>query len=118
VFIFFHSCGAIEPLIADLIDIGVDILNPIQITANGMDPLILKKKYGKYITFFWGGTCDSQHTVPYGDADEVKKQTNKNINILKLNGGFIFASIRNFQPDTPLNNLFAFFDSVKINREK
>lgn len=112
VFVFFHSCGAIEPIIGDLIEAGIDILNPIQLSANGMDPEILKRKYGKNITF-WGGTCDSQHILPFGSVSEVKTQTKKNINILKKGGGFVFAPTHNFQPDVPVENIRAFFQSVK-----
>ena len=108
---FFHSCGAIEPLIEDFIEIGVDILNPVQCSATGMDPQTLKRKYGERIVF-WGGGIDTQHTLPFGTPDEVRQQVRERIDVFGQNGGFVFNTIHNIQHGTPPRNIIAMFETV------
>jgi uroporphyrinogen decarboxylase len=112
IIIFMHSCGAISQLIPEFIDIGVDVINPIQISAKGMDPKSLKKEYGKDIAF-WGGACDAQNVLMNCTPEEVYQHTIKNISILGEGGGYVCAPCHNFQPDVPLKNILAFYEGVK-----
>jgi uroporphyrinogen decarboxylase len=97
--VFMHSCGAISEFIPDMIEMGVDILNPIQVSAAGMgDTAELKRRYGRHLTF-WGGTCDSQRVLPFGTLAEVQAETRRRIADLAPGGGFVFAPIHNIQPD-------------------
>lgn len=109
---FIHSCGAIEPLIPQFIDAGFDILNPVQLSAEGMDAVYLKKKYGNKIVF-WGGGIDTQKTLPFGTSEEVKKQVNKRLKIFTEGGGFVFNTIHNIQAETPIENIISMLDVVK-----
>lgn len=104
--IFFHSCGAIRPLIPDLIEVGVDILNPVHIAARGMNPYELKKEYGKDLTF-WGGGVETQDILPNGSIDDVIKNVRQNIDALSRGGGWVFSPIHNIQADVPPENLDA-----------
>jgi len=106
--IIYHSCGAVEPLINDLIEIGVDALNPIQVSAKGMDTARLKALYGTRITF-WGGGCDSQHVLPHGKPDEVREEVKRVIKDLAPGGGFVFCPIHNIQADVPAENICSMF---------
>ena len=97
--VFFHTDGAVLDLIPDLIEIGVDILNPIQVSAKGMDDTAaLKRRFGRELTF-WGGTCDSQRILPFGSLDEVRAETRRRIADLAPGGGYVFAPIHNLQDD-------------------
>ena len=109
---FLHSCGAIRDLIPDLIDIGVDALNPVQVSAEGMETADLKREFGKDITF-WGGTVDPQKTLARGTAQEVKAETMRRILDLKPGGGFVIASIHNMQAHVPVENILAFWEAVE-----
>jgi len=99
-FTFLHSCGSIFPLIKEFIDVGLDIINPVQISAKGMEPEKLKKTYGDQITF-WGGGADNQHMLPFAKPEELKEHVKKLIKVFAPKGGFIFANIRNIQPGVP-----------------
>jgi uroporphyrinogen decarboxylase len=109
--IFFHCCGAVAPLIPDLIDCGIDILNPIQISASGMDPHYLKKEYGKSLVF-WGGGCSSQTTMSFESADAVRKESRELIDIFAPGGGFVFCQDHNIQPTVPPENIVALYETV------
>lgn len=109
---FKHSCGAIEPFIPLLIESGFDILNPVQCSATGMDPVLLKQKYGKDIVF-WGGGVDTQHLLPFGSPDEIREQVKSRCEIFGRDGGFVFNSIHNVQAGTPTENLVAVFEGLK-----
>jgi uroporphyrinogen decarboxylase len=102
--VLLHSCGSVRKLIPDLIEIGVDILNPIQVTATGMDSKELKKEFGSELAF-WGGGCDTQHILPRGTPQEVKDETKRRIDDLAPGGGFIFTPVHNIQADVPAENL-------------
>jgi len=110
--VMFHSDGAIYDLIPDLIDIGVDILNPVQFTASGMELPRLKKEFGKDI-IFWGGGIDTQKTLPHGTPQQVADEVRKNIDILAPGGGFVFAAVHNIQADVPAENFWAMWNTVK-----
>jgi uroporphyrinogen decarboxylase len=96
--IFFHSCGGIYPIIETLVDCGVDILNPVQTTAAGMEPERLKAEFGDRLTF-WGGGIDTQSILPFGSPEEIREQVRQRIEILAPGGGFVFATIHNIQDD-------------------
>ena len=108
---FLHSCGAIRDLIPDLIEIGVDCLNPVQVSATGMDTATLKPEFGKDITF-WGGTVDPQGTLARGTPDEVRAEARRRIGDLKPGGGFVFASIHNMQAHVPVENILALWEAL------
>jgi len=101
--IFHHTCGASFDFVGDLIDIGMDILNPVQPTATGMDRMNLKKNFGDKISF-WGG-IDIQTTLPHGTAEEIKSEVIDAVNILGKNGGLVLAPAHNVQGDVPPQNL-------------
>lgn len=109
--IAFHSCGAISELIPDLIEIGVEVLNPIQVSAAGMDTAILKRNYGKDI-IFWGGGCENQRILPRGTKDEVKQEVKKRIKDLAPGGGYIFAPIHAIQSDVPAENVISMYKAA------
>lgn len=108
---FIHSCGAVSELIPDLIDAGFDILNPVQISAAGMDARKLKEEFGKDIVF-WGGGVDTQHTLPFGTPEEVYREVRENIEIFNEGGGFVFNAVHNVQSNVPLGNILAMFRAV------
>lgn len=108
--VFLHSCGAIRPLIPDLIEAGVDILNPIQVSASGMDPKALKRDFGDVLTF-WGGGIDTQHILPFGSPDEVREEVKRRIDELAPGGGFVFSTVHNIQADVPPQNLEAMLET-------
>ena len=109
--IAYHSCGSIRPIIPDLIEIGLDILNPLQPLAKNMDARLLKNDFGNKLSFFGG--VDIQHLLPNGTPEEIKNSVREKKNILGKNGGYILAPAHNIQPDTPLENVFAFFEAAK-----
>jgi len=108
---FLHSCGAIRDLIPDLIEIGVDCLNPVQVSATGMDTATLKAEFGKDITF-WGGAVDPQGTLARGTPEEVGMEVRRRIGDLKPGGGFVFASIHNIQAHVPVENILAMWEAL------
>ncbi len=109
---FIHSCGSVMALIEDFIAAGFDILNPVQCSAANMDPRELKEKFGERITF-WGGGVDTQGTLPFGTADEVRKEVRERIKIFAPGGGFVFNSIHNVQAQVPVDNLLAMYETVR-----
>ncbi len=104
--IFFHSCGAVYKLIPEFIEVGVDILNPVQVSAAGMDTGKLKKEFGSDIVF-WGGGIDTQHVLPHGTAQQVKDEVKRRIDDLAPGGGFVFNTVHNIQADVPPKNVIA-----------
>jgi uroporphyrinogen decarboxylase len=110
--LFFHSCGAIHPLIGDLIDAGIDILNPVQISAAGMDPKELKQEFGRDLVF-WGGGVDTQGVLGTGTPEEVKEDVRRNIETLAPGGGFVFAAVHDIQANVPPENIMAMWEAWK-----
>ncbi len=108
--IAWHTCGSVVPIIPDMIEIGLDILNPIQPEARDMDPLFLKKEYGKDLIFFGG--ISVQELLPHSSPKKIKKEVNRIIEILGKGGGYIIAPAHNIQDDTPIENVMAFYDAV------
>lgn len=109
---FMHSCGAIYKLIPDLIDAGLDILNPVQFTAAGMDLKALKRSFGDVLTF-WGGGVDTQSTLNNGTPQQVTDEVKRIIDILAPGGGFVFAPVHNIQDDVPAENFWAMWDTLQ-----
>ena len=104
--VFFHTCGAVRALIPDLIEIGVDILNPVQVSAKGMDTAELKREFGHDIVF-WGGGVDTQRVLGAGTPDEVRTEVRRRVGDLAAGGGFVFAAVHNIQPNVPAENIIA-----------
>ena len=107
--LLFHCCGAVRPLLPDLIEIGVDIIQPVQVSAKGMDTQELKAEFGDKICF-WGGGCDSQQILPRGSEEDVRKEVQKRIDDLSPGGGFVFSPVHNVQFDVPSQNVVAMYD--------
>ena len=110
--VYMHSCGSVVKLIPDLIEAGVDILNPVQIGAAGMDPVFLKKEYGKDMVF-WGGGVDTQKILPRGTLSEIRDHVRRNIEIFSKDGGFVFATVHNVQSDVPPQNFIAMWEAFR-----
>jgi uroporphyrinogen decarboxylase len=110
---FFHSCGAIYPIIPDFIEEGVDILNPVQVSATNMrDGKKLKQEFGKDITF-WGGGVDTQSILPRGSTQEIKEEVRRRIEEFSPGGGYVFAAVHNIQPDVPTESIVAMLEAWK-----
>ncbi len=109
---FKHSCGAVAGFMPHFIDAGFDIINPVQLSAEGMDPTQLKIEFGKDL-IFWGGGVDTQKTLPFGTPEEVRVQILERCEILSQNGGYVFNSIHNVQAKTPVVNIVAMIEAVK-----
>lgn len=109
---FKHSCGAVESFMDHFIKAGFDIINPVQINAAGMDPVHLKKKYGKDLVF-WGGGIDTQKTLPYATPEKVREEAFRLCEIFNCGGGFVFNAIHNIQANVPTENIVAMIDAVK-----
>jgi uroporphyrinogen decarboxylase len=110
--IFFHSCGAVRDLIPDLIEAGVDILNPVQVSAAGMDTRSLKKEFGRDLTF-WGGGIDTQRILPLGTPQQVKDEVRRRIDDLAPGGGFVFSAVHCIQKDVPPQNIQAMWEALQ-----
>ena len=109
---FKHSCGAVETLIPAFIESGFDILNPVQVSAAGMDARNLKEKYGRDIVF-WGGGVDTQKTLAFGAPEEVRAEVLKRCEVFGRGGGFVFNSVHNIQANVPVRNVVAMFEAVR-----
>ncbi|MHC1693186.1 MAG: uroporphyrinogen decarboxylase family protein [Sphaerochaetaceae bacterium] len=109
--VFLHSCGAISSIIGDLIDAGVDILNPVQIGATGMSPAYLKQEFGKDLVF-WGGGVDTQHVLATGTPDQVRESVLRNCDILMKDGGFVFNQVHNIVDGVPPENIIAMYNAA------
>jgi len=117
IYVAFHSCGAIRPIIGDLIEIGVHVLNPIQCNCPGMDPLELKKEFGGELAFMGG--VDTQGVLPNGTSDEVRKATADLLEGMTTGGGgYILAASHTVPPETPDDNIFAMYDVAGVTKEE
>jgi len=109
---FKHSCGAVESFMPKFIEAGFDIINPVQINAVGMDPVHLKKTYGKDLVF-WGGGIDTQKTLPYSSPEKIRTEVLRLCNIFAEDGGFVFNTVHNIQANVPVENIIAVVDAIK-----
>jgi uroporphyrinogen decarboxylase len=106
-----HSDGAIAPIIGDLIDIGVDILNPIQVSAAGMgDTARLKKEFGTHLSFW--GAIDTQQVLPFGTPEEIRAEVKARIEDLAPGGGYVLSAVHNIQAEVPPENVCAMFEAA------
>jgi len=112
--IYFHCCGSVREIIPDLIDIGVEILNPVQIHAHGMDSKGLKRDFGDDLTF-WGGGCNPE-VLTTGTKKEVENEVKRRIEDFHVDGGFVFASIHNIQANDPPENIITMFETARAYR--
>lgn len=108
--ILYHTCGAVVEFIDDLAEIGVDILNPVQTSAAGMEAKILKARFGNKVCF-WGGV-DTQNTLPFGTPAQVKEEVKRCIDIFAPGGGYVVAAIHNIRPEVPPENIVAMVEAV------
>jgi uroporphyrinogen decarboxylase len=106
-----HCCGGVRELLPDLIDAGLDAINPVQITCRGMDPDGLKRDFGSMLTF-WGGGCDTRHVLISGSPTQVKDHVRRLVDIWRLGGGFVFQQVHNILADVPPANIVAMFDAA------
>lgn len=109
---FFHTCGSIVVLLDDFKEAEVDILNPVQISAEGMDPAFLKENYGDCFVF-WGGGVNPQRTLAFGKPDDVREEVSRNVEIFMKGGGYVFNNVHNIQATVPVENIIALFDTAK-----
>jgi hypothetical protein len=110
---FIHSCGSVRALIPDFIDAGFDILNPVQCSAACMGPDELKAEFGNQVTF-WGGGVDTQKTLPFGTADEVREEVRARLKTFGRGGGFVFNTTHNVQAGVPVENVVAMYEAVRM----
>ena len=110
--VWMHSCGAVRKIIPDFIESGVDILNPVQVNAAGMDTLELKREFGKEIVF-WGGGVDTQFILPNGTPKQVKDEVRRRLDDLMPGGGFVFGTVHNVQADVPPENFLAMWEALQ-----
>ncbi len=109
--IWYHTCGACTEYIPDLIDNGVDILNPVQISAKGMEPRDLKARFGQQLTF-WGGAIDAQHVLPTATPDKIRDDVRRNLEAFMPGGGYVFNNVHNIQAGVPPENVVALYDAA------
>jgi uroporphyrinogen decarboxylase len=109
--VMLHCCGGVRDLMEDMIDAGLDAINPVQINAVGMDPGELKAEFGDRITL-WGGGCDTRDILPHGSPDLVSAHVRKLVRLLRRGGGFVFQQVHNILADVPAENIAAMFDAV------
>ncbi len=109
--IWYHTCGSCVEYIPDLLDNGIHILNPVQISAAGMDPADLKARFGDRLVF-WGGAIDAQHVLPIASPEEVREHVRRNLEIWKPGGGYVFNNVHNIQAGVPPENVVALYDAA------
>jgi len=114
--VFLHCCGAISNYIPDLIDVGVEVINPVQISARGMDPQKLKKEFGKDLTF-WGGGANMQETVVKGTIQDIKDEVRRLIEIFSPGGGYVFNQVHNIQANIEPEKIMAIYETAKEYRK-
>ncbi len=110
--VMLHCCGGVRQLLPDLIDAGLDAINPVQISCRGMDAAELKRDFGEQLVF-WGGGCDTQHILTFGSPAEVRAHVGQQIDIFKNGGGFVFQQVHNILANVPPENVVAMFDTVE-----
>jgi uroporphyrinogen decarboxylase len=110
--IFLHTCGSVYKLLSDLIDAGVDILNPVQVSARDMDTRRLKAEFGDRLSFW--GAIDTQHVLPHGTVEDVKGEVERRIADLAPDGGYVLSSVHNVQADVPAENVITMFHHARV----
>jgi uroporphyrinogen decarboxylase len=110
--VMLHCCGGVRQLLPDLIDAGLDAINPVQISCRGMNAAELKREFGRNITF-WGGGCDTQKMLPGATPQQVRAHVRQQVEILAPGGGFVFQQVHNIMPNVPPENIVAMLDAVR-----
>jgi uroporphyrinogen decarboxylase len=110
--VMLHCCGAVRPLLPDLIDAGLDAINPVQISCRGMDAEGLKRDFGRDIAL-WGGGCDTQRILPRGTPAEVRAHVLEQCRVLAPGGGFVFQQVHNIMGDVPPGTILAMYAAVR-----
>jgi len=110
--VMLHCCGAVRPLLPDLIDAGLDVINPVQISCGGMDAEGLKRDFGRDLAF-WGGGCDTQRVLPSGTPNEVREHVKSQLRIMAPGGGFIFQQVHNILGNVPAQNIIAMYEAAR-----
>jgi len=105
--VLFHTCGSVAEIMDDFIEIGIDAIHPVQVSARGMEPAELKRRWGKKMAF--GGAVDTHHILPHGSPDEVRAEVERRIQELGGEGGYILGAVHNIQPDVPTENILAMY---------
>jgi uroporphyrinogen decarboxylase len=113
--VFLHSCGAIYDILGDLAEIGLDIINPVQISSPNMAPQKLKKEYGKKLVF-WGGGCETQHILPAASLDEIRRHVAENIAVFAPGGGYVFTQVHNIQQEIAAERILAVYETAVAHR--
>ncbi len=108
--VFWHSCGAVRRLIPDLIDIGVDVLNPVQVSAAEMDTSQLKREFGAHLAFW--GAVDTSHVLPRGTPADVRREVRQRIRDLAEGGGYVLCAVHNIQDDVPPENILTMYEAA------
>ena len=108
---FFHSCGSVHNLIPHFIEAGIDVLNPVEISATQMEPARLKREFGDKLVF-WGGGCDTKCVLPRGTPDEVREHVRENMQVFGLGGGYVFSQVHNIKANVPTDNILAMLDTA------
>jgi len=107
-----HSCGSIRDLLPDLIEIGVDAINPVQVSAADMDGALLKREFGADLAF-WGGGCDTQWILPRGSREQIYDEVRRRVDEFADDGGFVFCQVHNIQHDVPPENVMAMYEALE-----
>jgi uroporphyrinogen decarboxylase len=110
--VMLHCCGGVRPLLPDLIDAGLDAINPVQISCKGMEAAALKQDFGKDLTF-WGGGCDTQWLLSHGTPDQIREHVTHQVGVLRPGGGFVFQQVHNILADVPPENIVAMLDTAR-----
>lgn len=109
--LYLHSCGAIYEFIPDIIECGVDVLNPVQVSAKGMDTKRFKQEFGDRLSFW--GAIDTQRILPFGTPGDVEEEVKRRIYDLASGGGYVLAPVHNIQANVPPENIVAMFEAAK-----
>lgn len=110
--VMLHCCGGVRELLPDLIDAGLDAINPVQISCTGMNARELKREFGKDLVL-WGGGCDTQEILPHGTPEAVRRHVKEQVGILSPGGGFVFQQVHNILAGVPPENIVAMFDAIR-----
>jgi uroporphyrinogen decarboxylase len=110
--VMLHCCGAVRPLLPELIDAGLDAINPVQISCRGMEAEALKRDFGKDLCF-WGGGCDTQSILPNATPAKIREHVLHQCQVLSPGGGFVFQQVHNIMANVPAENIIAMYDAVR-----
>jgi uroporphyrinogen decarboxylase len=110
--VLLHCCGSVRPLLPDLIEAGIDAMNPVQISTEGMEAKGLKRDFGRDMVF-WGGGCDTQTVLRTGSPEQVRAHVREQVRDFAPGGGFVFQQVHNILADVPPENVVAMFDAVR-----